>query len=318
MSVRVIGKQEVERLMPVAECVEPMAGVLAALTRGELENPLRTVLRPEGAGSYMALMPAYRPDPPLYSLKTACVAPDNTLLGIDTHQGFIGLFDGATGQMRALVNAAAITAIRTAAVSALATRLLARPDSRTLAILGSGTQARSHLEGMRAVLPIERVLVWSRTPGHASKLDGVEEVATAREAVSEADVVVTATAAHEPVVDRAWLKEGAHVNAVGSAKATTRELDTATMAAAALYVDRRESTLNESGDYLFAAAEGAIGPGHIRGEIGELVIGAVPGRGSSSELTVFKSLGLAVQDMAAAEHVLHLAEREGAGLEIDF
>jgi ornithine cyclodeaminase len=318
MSVRVVSKQEVERLMPVAECIEPTAGVLAALARGELANPLRTVLRPEGAGSYMALMPAYRPDPPLYSLKTACVAPDNARRGIDTHQGFIGLFDGISGQMRALVNAAAITAIRTAAVSALATRLLARPDSRTLAILGSGTQARSHLEGIRAVLPIERVLVWSRTPGHGSRLDGVEEVATAQDAVRDADVVVTATSAPEPIVERAWFKEGAHVNAVGSAKATTRELDTATMAAAALYVDRRESTLNESGDYLFAAAERAIGPDSIRGELGELVIGSVAGRESGSELTVFKSLGLAVQDMAAAEHVLRLAEREGVGIEIDF
>ena len=318
MSVRVISKQEVERLMPVAECIQPMAEALVALTRGELLNPLRTVLRPEGAGSYMALMPAYRPDPPLYSLKTACVNPANTRLGIDTHQGFIGLFDGVTGQPRALVNAGAITAIRTAAVSALATRLLARPGSSTLAILGSGTQARSHLEGIRAVLPIERVLVWSRTPGNGSKLDGVVEVATAQEAVCEADVVVTATAAPEPIVERAWLKEGTHVNAVGSAKATTRELDSATMAAAALYVDRRESALNESGDYLFAAADGAIGPDHIRGEIGELVIGSVGGRESDSELTVFKSLGLAVQDMFAAEHVLRLAERDGAGVEIEF
>jgi len=318
VSVRVLSKQEVQRLMPVSECIEPMAEVLAALTRAELENPLRTFLRPAGSESFMALMPAYRPEPALYSLKTACVSPGNTRRGLDTHQGFIALFDGLTGQTRAILNAAAITGIRTAAVSALATRLLARPDSRTLAILGAGTQARFHLEGMRAVLPFERVVVWSRTPGRASRLEGVEEVATPREAVREADVVVTATAALEPILLRAWLKDGAHVNAVGSSKPTTRELDTATMAAAALYVDRRESALNESGDYLFAAAEGAIGPDHIRGEIGELVLGTVEGRRSESELTVFKSLGLAVEDLAAAEHVLRLAEREGAGIEVEF
>ncbi|HEX4520628.1 MAG TPA: ornithine cyclodeaminase family protein [Gaiellaceae bacterium] len=316
-TVRILDKQQVLRLMPVAECIEPMAEVLASLTRGELENPLRTFLRPEGSGNYMGLMPSYRPERPLYALKTACVAPANTARGLDTHQGFIALFDGVTCETRVLMNAAAITGIRTAAVSALATRLLARPDSRVLAILGAGTQARFHLEGMRAVLPFERVLVWSRTPGSAAALDGVEEVGSAREAVAEADVVVTVTASPEPILAREWLKEGAHVNAVGSAKSTTRELDTATMAAAALYVDRRESALRESGDYLLAAADGAIGPEHIRGEIGELVLGTVEGRRSDSELTVFKSLGLAVQDLAAAERVLQLAEAEGAGVEVE-
>ena len=209
--VRILDKQQVLRLMPVADCIEPMAEVLAALTRGELENPLRTFLRPEGSGNYLGLMPAYRPDPPLFALKTACVAPANTARGLDTHQGFIALFDGVTGQTRALLNAAAITGIRTAAVSALATRLLARPDSKTLAILGAGTQARFHLEGMRAVLPFERVLVWNRTPGRGAELDGVEEVGTAREALAEADVVVTVTASAEPILAREWLKEGAHV-----------------------------------------------------------------------------------------------------------
>ena len=182
---RILDKRQVLRLLPVAECIEPMAEVLAALTRGELENPLRTFLRPEGSGNYLGLMPSFRPEPPLYALKTACVAPANTARGLDTHQGFIALFDGVTGETRALLNAAAITGIRTAAVSALATRLLARPDSRTLAILGAGTQARFHLEGMRAVLPFERVLVWNRTPGRGAELDGVEEVGSAREALSE-------------------------------------------------------------------------------------------------------------------------------------
>ena len=166
-----------------------------------------------------------------------------------------------TGEPRAFVNASAITAVRTAAVSAVATRLLARPGSRTLAILGAGVQARAHLDAMRAVLPLERVRVWSRDArASAAELDGVEVAATAEEALDGADVVVTATTSREPVVRREWLAEGAHVNAVGSSIKTTRELDSATMGAAALYVDRRESTVNESGDYLFALADGAVGP----------------------------------------------------------
>jgi ornithine cyclodeaminase len=170
---------------------------------------------------------------------------------------------------------------------------------------------------MCAVLPLERIRVWSRTPGNASRLDGVEEAASAEEAVRGADVVVTATAAPEPIVRREWLAEGAHVNAVGSSIPTTRELDTATIAGAALFVDRRESTLNEAGDYLFPAREGAIGPDHIRAEIGEVLIGAAEGRRSPAELTVFKSLGLGVEDLAAAEAALARAEAEGAGVEVE-
>ncbi len=212
------------------------------------------------------------------------------------------------------MNAGGITAVRTAAVTAVATRLLARKDASTLAILGAGIQGKANLEAMRAIHDFDRVVAWSRTPGRAGReLDGVEEAATAEEAVRDADVVVTATSAPEPIVERGWLKEGAHVNAVGSSIPTTRELDTQTMADAALFVDRRESTVNEAGDFLFPQREGAIGPDHIRAEIGELLIGAAQGRSSDDELTVFKSLGLAVEDLAAAEHVLRRAEEEDAG-----
>jgi ornithine cyclodeaminase len=318
VSVRVLSEHDVYRLLPVADCIEPMRQVLAALEREELYNPLRFVVRPPEAGTLMGLMPAHQSTPgPVYSLKAVCIIPGNAARGLDSHQGFVALFDGETGKTRALVNAGAITAVRTAAVSAVATQLLARPESRTLAILGSGTQGRSHLEAMRAVLPFERIRVWSRTPGNAAKLGDVEEVSTPEEAVRGADVVVTATSSPEPVVQRDWLADGVHVNAVGSSIATARELDTATMAAAALYVDRRESTLNESGDYLFAARDGAIGPGHIRAELGELLTGTAEGRSSDLELTVFKSLGLGAEDLAAAEFVLARAEADGAGVEVD-
>jgi len=316
--VRILNEGDVRRFLPMGDCIETMAEVLAALARDELFNPLRTIAFPPGERSGIGLMPSFRSgDNSLYALKTICVVPDNPTRGLDTHQGFVALFDGKTGQTKVLMNASAITEIRTAAVSGVATRLLARPDSSTLAILGAGTQARSHLEAMRAVLPIEHVRAWSRTPGKASELDGVEEVATAEEAVRGADVVVTATAAREPILERRWLADGVHINAVGSSIAAARELDTQTMVDASLFVDRRESTFNEAGDYLFPLREGAIGPEHIRAEIGEILIGAAEGRTSSSELTVFKSLGIAVEDLASAELILGRAEAAGAGVEVD-
>jgi ornithine cyclodeaminase len=311
--VRVLDHADVTRLLPMRDCIEAMADVLAALARDELYNPLRFVLRPPGDESLMGLMPAHRSSPRLYSLKTLTIFPGNTAHGLDSHMGFVALFDGENGSPRAILNAGAITAIRTAAVSAVATRLLARRDSKVLAILGAGIQGKSHLEAMRSVHPFERVLAWSRTPGHAAELEDAEAVETVQEAVADADVVVTATASKEPIVQREWLKPGAHVNAVGSSIPTARELDTATVASASLFVDRRESTVNEAGDYLMPVREGAIGPDHIRAEIGEVLIGAAAGRESDDELTVFKSLGLAVEDLAAAELVLERAEREDAG-----
>jgi ornithine cyclodeaminase/alanine dehydrogenase-like protein (mu-crystallin family) len=315
MSVRIIDEHDVRRLLPMGECIEVMAEALASLARGEVHNPLRFVVRPPDAPSLMGLMPAYRGgQTPLWGLKTVVIAPGNAARNMDLHQGFVALFDGETGETRALLNAGGITAVRTAAVSAVATRLLARDDARTLAILGAGIQGKANLEAMRAVRDFDRVVAWSRTPGRAAaELEDVEEVATVEEALRDADVVVTATSAPEPILQRAWLKEGVHVNAVGSSIPTTRELDTETMRDAALFVDRRESTVNEAGDFLFPQREGAIGPEHIRAEIGELLIGSAEGRRSPTELTVFKSLGLAVEDLAAAEHVLRRAEAEDAG-----
>ena len=311
MTVRILDEHEVRQLLPMGECIAAMAAALAALARGEVHNPLRFVVRPPGEASLMGLMPAHRGgDAPVYALKVVAIFPGNSARGLDSHQGFVALFDGETGATRALLNAGAITAVRTAAVSGVATRLLARDDARTLAVLGAGIQARSHLEAMREVRDFDRVLVWSRTPG---RLEGVEEAASPEAAVRDADVIVTATSAAEPILDRSWLKPGVHINAVGSSIPTTRELDTATMRDAALFVDRRESTINEAGDFLFPQREGAIGPEHIRAEIGELLIGAGEGRRSPDELTVFKSLGLAVEDLAAAEHVLRRAEAEGIG-----
>ena len=309
--VRVLDEEDVRRLLPMADCIDAMAGALRSLAHGEVFNPLRPVFRPPNQPSLMGLMPAHRGgDASLWSLKALTIVPGNSSRGLDSHQGFVALFDGESGEPRALMNAGGITAIRTAAVSGVATRLLAREDVRTLAILGSGTQAVSHLEAMRAVREFERVVLWSAS---GRSLDGAESVATAEEAVRAADVLCTTTASAEPVVEREWLKPGVHINAVGSSIPTARELDSRTVADASLFVDRRESTLNEAGDFLIPLREGLIGADHIRAELGELLLGTAVGRSSDGEITLFKSLGLGVEDLAAGELVLQRAEAEDAG-----
>ncbi|HEY8712943.1 MAG TPA: ornithine cyclodeaminase family protein, partial [Thermoanaerobaculia bacterium] len=241
----------------------------------------------------------------------------NPSRGLDTHLGAVLLHSGETGELLAVMNASAITAIRTAAVSAVATKLLARDDSRKLAIIGAGAQARSHLQAIPLVRKIARICVYSRTRSHAEQLDA-EVADSVEEAVRDADIIVTTTNSKEPILRREWIKPGAHINAVGSSIATARELDSATMAAASLFVDRRESTVNESGDYLFALREGAIDEKHIRAELGELLIGTATGRKSPDEITLFKSLGLAIEDLASAAFIFDKVERTGGGTFVEF
>jgi ornithine cyclodeaminase/alanine dehydrogenase-like protein (mu-crystallin family) len=316
----VLNQEEVEHLLDMEGCIGAMERALAALARGEVHVPLRFVMRPGDEPSLLGLMPAHRAgDTPLYSLKTVAVFPDNPKRGLDAHQGTVTLFDGETGEVRVLMNASAITAIRTAAVSAVATRLLAREDVRVLGILGAGVQARSHLEALRLVRDFDSTRIYSRTAAHAQALAdeaGAEAVGTAEEAIRDADVVVTATSSAEPVLVREWLKRGAHINAIGGRPPQMTELDIATIADSAFFVDRRESAEAEAGDYRAAIDSGAIGPGHIRAELGEVLIGAKPGRTGEAELTFFRSLGLAVEDLAAAEYVVRRARETGAGTEV--
>jgi ornithine cyclodeaminase len=318
----VLGEHDVRRLLSMEDCIEAMAEVLEALARDELDLPLRSVMRPADGSGFFGLMPAHRGgDAPAYALKEIVITPANSARGLDPHQGAVLLHDGGTGYLTAVLNASPITEIRTAAVSAVATRLLARPGSKRVAVLGAGVQGRSHVAAMRAVLEEPEFTVWSRSRERGEALGrelGVAVAASAEEAVAGADVVCTTTSSPEPVLSREWLAPGVHVNAVGSSIPTTRELDTATMVDASLFVDRRESTVNESGDYLIPLAAGAIGPEHIRAELGELLTGAHPGRASDDELTVFKSLGIAVEDLAAAELVVRRAREAGAGVEVDF
>lgn len=303
--VLILSESDVEELLDPAGCVDAMAEAFFALARGEVHVPLRPIVRPPGAETVLAMMPAHRGgERPLYGLKTIVLAPDNPTRGLDPHQGTVSLFDGETGQTVAVLNASPITAIRTAACSALATRILARDDARVLAIVGTGHQGQAHHRVLPAVLPFERVLMAGR--------DGVEE------AVREADVVVTATSSPDPVLRREWLKEGVHINAVGACFPDTRELDAATVAASSFFVDRRESAEHEAGDYLLARAEGAIAEGHIRAELGEVLTRQRPGRESAEEITVFESLGLSVEDLFAAEYVVRRARETGRGTTVDF
>jgi alanine dehydrogenase len=223
------------------------------------------------------------------------------------------------------VNAAAVTEIRTAAVSGAATRALARENARVVGVLGAGAQARGHLHAMAAARPFEHGRIWSRDPEQARRLADdltlpfpLEVVAHAEDAVRGSDVVVTATAAPTPIVQREWFAEGAHINAVGSSIPRTRELDGATVAASTLFVDRRESAENEAGDLLLAVQEGSVGSDHIAAELGEVFAGLHPGRTSPDELTLFKSLGIAMEDLAAGEYVLRKAQEQGVGSEVAF
>jgi ornithine cyclodeaminase len=249
--------------------------------------------------------------------------PGNPARGLDTHQGTVTLFDGATGVPTAILDASAVTAVRTAAVSAVATRTLARDDARVLAILGAGVQGKAHLQALVGVRGFEDVRVYSPTEAHARAVaaagDGLARVvSSAEDAVRGADVVVTATSAREPVLRRDWLEAGAHVNAVGASTPSVRELDVDTVAACALFCDSRESLRNEAGEYLLALEQGAIpGENHVRGELGEVLAGSAPGRLHADELTVFRSLGLAVEDLAAAECAVARARRMGIGTEVE-
>ncbi|HET6624089.1 MAG TPA: ornithine cyclodeaminase family protein [Gaiellaceae bacterium] len=318
----VLSEHEVRQLLDMESCIEAMTEVLASLARGELYQPLRSIARPPEAGTLLGLMPAYRAGPSAaYALKEIVVVPTNPARGLDTHMGGVLLHDGETGELVAILNASPITEIRTAAVSAVATRALARPGAERVAILGSGAQARGHVHAMRAVLGDPEIRVWSRSEDAAAQLAG-EVGATVAPSVDAAlfgaEVVCTTTAATEPIVEKRWLASGAHVNAVGSCFPTTRELDTETVAHSSFFTDRRESCLNEAGDFILAAAEGAVGPDHIRAELGEVLAGMHPGREHEDELTVFESLGIAVEDLASAELVVRRARERGVGTEVAF
>jgi ornithine cyclodeaminase/alanine dehydrogenase-like protein (mu-crystallin family) len=313
VSIPLITAEEIERLLPMRDCIAVMEQAFADLQRGFLHHPLRTFWAPPGVNGGTMWMAAYRSSPkPMFGTKLLFVLNDNPSRGLDSHQGQVILADGETGELRALLDASAVTAIRTAAVSALATRLLAREEARVLAIVGTGVQARKHLESIPLARPIQRVVVAGRTRDHSQRfveehrttsleLDAADSIEAA---VRAADIVVTVTDSPTPVIKREWLTPGTHVNAIGASRPTTWEIDPRIYQDAIAFCDRRESLQAEAGDYLQAAAHGFIASVDAVGQLGELAAGERSGRTSGDQITLFRSLGLAIEDLAAAEFVV--------------
>jgi len=322
MKVLLVNEAGVHELLPMDACVSLMRDALTALSRGDAVLPLRSKMFLPDQSGLLGLMPGYLGDPQSFGLKVVAVMPGNHGTPYDSHQGVVMLFGVEHGEPLAILDASAITAIRTAAASAAATDVLARSDAGDLALIGSGVQARTHLAAMKAVRPLRRVRVWSRNRANAERFASEEakaagvpiEVAeTAEAAVKGADLVCTTTSSREPVLQGAWLAAGAHVNAVGACFPNAREVDTEAVRRARLYTDCRESCLKEAGDFIIPRNEGAIDDGHLVGEVGDVFLGRIPGRRSPNEITLYESLGVAVEDLAAA-HAIHRRAREtGAG-----
>jgi ornithine cyclodeaminase len=327
MELIVLGERDVYELLPIAECIAVMEGAFKTVAAGKFAQPQRLIAwLPDGHGA-IGSMPAYLGDPDALAVKVITVFPENRAAGLESHQGSVLLHETQTGRPLAIVHAGAVTAIRTAAVSALAARILSNPRASRLALLGSGTQARTHLEAMRAIRPIAQVRVWSRTPDHArtfareeSERHGipVEVAPSARDAVSGCDIVCTLTAATAPVFEGAWFEPGMHVSAAGSSVPPFRELDAEAVKRARLFVDNRDCVLNEADDLRVPIAEGAITVEHILGDLGELVTAKVPGRTSPDDVTLFKSVGMAVEDVATARELYARAQTRGRGTRVEY
>ena len=322
MKVLFVNEAGVYALLPMRDCIELMRQALTSLANGDAVLPLRSMVRLPDASGLLGIMPGYLGEPRSFGLKVVSVMPGNHGTGYDSHQGVVMLFGLDHGQPLAILDATAITAVRTAAASGLATEMLASDTAGDLAILGSGTQARTHLEAMACVRKLRRVRVHSRSREHAERFARanaalapvpIEVMPSAEAAVRGADLVCTTTSAREPVVFGRWLEPGAHINAVGACFPTTRELDTDAVRRSRLYTDCRESCENEAGDYRLPLAEGAIQPAHLLGELGEVLVGRVPGRTSKDDVTIYESLGIALEDLASAHFIHQRAGATGAG-----
>ncbi len=322
MKVLFVNEAQVHELLTVAECVPVMRAALTTFSSGDSVLPLRSMLRlPDGSG-LLGLMPGYLGAPRSFGLKVVSVMPGNHGTEFDSHQGVVMLFGLTHGEPLAILDATAITAVRTAAASGAATEVLARDDAGDLALIGSGTQARTHLAAMRAVRRVRRVRVWSRTAENAERFARresealgfpIEVSADPEAAVHGADLICTTTSSHQPVLEGRWISPGAHVNAAGACFAASRELDTSAVARSRFFTDCRESCVNESGDFLIARAEGAISETHLLGEIGEVFGGRLEGRLAPDDITVYESLGIAIEDLAAADFILKRVTERGLG-----
>lgn len=322
---RLLTEQHVAALLPMDDLIAAMEAALARFSAGEVLQPVRSVLMVGPQKAYFGLMPAYVSEPPQLGAKLVTVFGSNAAKGLPSHLATILLLDPDTGSLIAIMDGRYITEARTAAVSAVSARHLAAADASTLAIIGTGVQARSHLEALGLVRPLRDVRVWSpqaasrerfvsEMQGHAA--GALRAVERAEDAVRGADIVVLVTSSPDPVIDDAWVKPGAHVISVGACRPDQREMPPALVARARLVVDSRAAALVESGDVVQGIRDGRFTEAHVAGELGEVVLGRVPGRQSSDQVTVFKSLGMAVEDVVAADLVHRRAVAAGAGTEL--
>jgi len=322
---RLLNEAQVKALLPMRDLIAAMENALARFSAGDVLQPVRTVLTVGPTRAYFGVMPAYMPQPARLGAKLVTVFSGNEARGLPSHLATILLLDPDTGALQAILDGRYITEARTAAVSAVSARHLARADAATLAIIGTGVQARSHLEAFSEVRALKEVRVWSPRP--ASRERFVAEMAghtparlratgSAEEAVRGADLVVLVTSSPAPVIESGWVSEGAHVVSVGACRPDQREMDPALVARARLYVDSRAAAMVESGDIVMGMREERFTESHIVGEVGQVVLGRAPGRAGDAEVTVFKSLGMAVEDVVAADLVLSRAVEQGAGAEL--
>ena len=319
-------ERDVRQVLPMPDLIDAMARALSEFSAGRVAQPVRSVLEVGPEKSFFGVMPAALGAPPAVGAKLVTVYNGNHARGLPSHLATIVLMEPATGELVAILDGRYITEVRTAAVSAVSVRLLAKRGASVLALIGSGVQAQSHLDAIRHVANLTEVRVWSPNTEHRERFAAdasrttslpVRAVPDAKTALRGADIVVIATASREPVVTSDDIGPGTHICGVGACRPDQREMPTALIARARVYVDSRAGALKESGDLLLPIREGAINDRHIVGELGELVSGRIAGRIAASGVTIFKSLGMAVEDVVAAQLAVERAAAAGLGRKID-
>jgi alanine dehydrogenase len=320
-----LNEEEVRGLLSMEDLIRTMRSALVAFSRGEVVQPVRTAVQVGSPAALFGLMPAYMPSAPALGAKLVTVFAKNAARGLHTHLATIVLLDPETGALISIMDGRYITEARTAAVSAVSVECLASPSAETLAILGSGVQARSHIVALCRVRRFTRIRAWSPNRAHLEKFAEdsrsdatapIEAAGSAEEIVRGADIIVLATSSQTPVIQDAWVKAGAHVISLGGIRGNLREMDPSLVARAGLIVDSRAAALVEAGDIVMGITEGRFREDHLRAELGEVVDGRAIGRRSAEEVTIFKSLGLAVEDVASAQLAYHRARERGVGREI--
>jgi len=324
--LRVLSETDIRRALTMREAIEMMKNIFRELSSGEVDVPLRTSIA--GQSGITLIMPAYLRRGDALGVKIVSVYSSNTLHGLPSITGLVAVLSTQTGQPIAVLEGAYLTSLRTGATSGVATDLLARRDSHVLAVFGAGTQARTQVEAMCCVRAIREIQLVSRTrlsaDMFASELTktyptlAVKVVASPSEAVKNADIVVTATNSFEPVFDGNDLRSGVHINAIGSFRPNMQELDATAIQRARIVVDQREAVLSEAGDLVVPIQKGIITAQHIKAELGEIVNGTKPGRENDDDITLFKSVGNATQDIAIAKAILHSAELNNLGIVVPF